>query len=215
MHEENYASRFKYSARRLKKNGVCLFQAQEMYGNLQSITILHLHMDFTPLILLKGLSLPKKFFTSNNINFVYPDFSIYVGHEEGSAYFWVGFDGSTSFTIRFKIQLRAYVTFRHDVEYDKSRLLFRKLKTWVERCIEASVDPNTESLSKHPALKYIEGSVLHGCLKEIVYELYSKVPGHLVTPLSLDEYKFNDLESLDLYEVKNFTVKVTFHETDL
>lgn len=32
MHEENYASRFKYSARRLKKKGVCLFQAQKIYA---------------------------------------------------------------------------------------------------------------------------------------------------------------------------------------
>lgn len=172
-------------------------------------------MDFTPIILLKGLILPKNFFTSNDVNFVYPDFSIYVGHEEGSAYFSAGFDGSPSFTIRFKVQLRAYATFRDDVEYDNSRLLFRKLKLWVERCIEASVNQNTESLSKHPTLKYIEGSILHGCLKEIVYELYSNMPGHLVTPLSLDEYKFNDLKSLDLYEVKNFTIKVTFRETDL
>lgn len=177
-------------------------------------------MDFTPLMLLKGLVLPKKFFTSFDEKFVYPDFSLYVGRE-WLGYFWVDRDGSTPFTVRFEIQLRAYATFQNDMEYDKSRLLFRELTVWVKRCVAASSNRkkrHTESwkrLSKQGAFKHMEGSVLHGCLTDILYEFETKMPYQLVTRLSIDDYTSNDLNSFDVYQVKHFTVKVTLRSSDL
>lgn len=217
MHEENYASRFKYSARRLKKKGVCLFQAQKIYAikeHSKSVPYLKsFPMDFTSLVFLKALALPEKS--------LYPDFSISIRHEPG--YFSVDFDTSPSFIVRYEIILCGYANFHDDMEYDRSRALFQKLAIWVKDCRDASTNRKTEArkteawrnLSQHVALKLIAGSVLHACITDFLYELHSTMPRNLVTELSPEDYISNDLESLDVYRVRHFDVKVRLGLNDL